>query len=230
MKILLLTMSRTGSTYLTKTLNSAMPENSIVYYEPFNENHMFKYKKGYVNNLINVVENNTQVLLKSHFDQINRIKKPSQIDYFLNNSVWYKILLLRKDLFSCTLSHTVAHLLNNFGNKLYYKTSLKIDVNLFLDSLESKTKNWKKFSNLKIDNNYNQIIYFEDLKFNSEDFKLIKIKFNLDDIKTIKNTNPTPKKLINIENKDKLYNIFLNKITKFNYPGISNQDGFLELI
>jgi len=226
-KILLLTMARTGSTYLARALYSAMPGNAYLRLEPFNEASMPNYRRSYVDFIIDKSKKKSNVIIKTHLHQLDRISCQDQQDCFLNNIPWYKILLLRKDFFSCVLSNAVAFSIDNFGDKEYKKIDLKIDNDLFLRILNQKINHWINFAKFKKEFEYNQIIYFEDLKFDSTDNDLININFS--NSKLPEPTKPTPNDLIFVQNKKELHDLFLKEIKSFSHTGIKNKKGFFEL-
>ena len=175
-KYLILSTSRTGSSYFTQALHLFLPASTKIFAEPFREllenDNMFK-----------VIENTESVVLKTHLTQLEDLSS-KQIDYFLHGS-WYIILLMRKNIFDCAFSAVVANTINNYNDKKYLPISLRIQKNIFFEIVDNKIRDWETFAELKQKNLYNKIIYFEDLSFDSKkDAQLI-----LKNTKTQKRTN-----------------------------------------
>jgi hypothetical protein len=233
MKIMIVSSARTGSNYLTKLLFHYSLKNTVLINEPFPHAITFiKNQDDFVSKIFKKIKKpDKKIILKTHLNQIYNIKNKKYINYFLNNNNWFKILLLRKDLFSCTLSHAVAANLNNFNNKEYktYKV-IKISESQFLSILNNKLTYWNKFAELKASGNYNQIIYFEDLSFKpAEDIKKINLPFVNNTSKKFKHITKTPQEQIIVLNKKKLQKIFFKFINEFSFVGVKNNNGFLEL-
>jgi Uri superfamily endonuclease len=231
MKILILSLPRSGSRYLTTLLYNYSPESTLLLVEPFNRDFFNTQNQKYISKVVKETMKNDNVILKTHLSQLTRqVKNKKHIDYFLNNKNWFRILLLRKDLFSCVLSYIVADALNNWGDKKYKTKSLLINENLFIEELKSKMNAWNEFAQIKIEGQYNKIIYFEDLSFNlEEDIK--KINQNSFTEKQIKREffKKTPYEKLSIINKDNLKNIFNTYVNSFTFNKVKNNNGFLEL-
>jgi glutaredoxin-related protein len=231
MKILILSLPRSGSRYLTTLLYNYSPESTLLLVEPFHRDFFNTQNQKYISEVVKETMKNDNVILKTHLSQLTRqVKNKKHIDYFLNNKNWFRILLLRKDLFSCVLSYIVADALNNWGDKKYKTKSLLINENLFIEELKSKMNAWNKFAQIKIEGQYNKIIYFEDLSFNlEEDIKKInQNSFTEKQIK-IEFFKKTPYEKLSIINKDNLKNIFNTYVNSFTFDKVKNNNGFLEL-
>lgn len=228
MKILIASMARSGSRYLKEFIYSYISKPCLLQSEPFNDINMVKYDQAYVNKIIKECAVNKTVLMKSHINDILRLNAQQQ-EYFLKNYDWYKILLLRKDLFACTLSHALASTLDNYNTKKYFKTELSIDKTLFLNLLQLKIDNFEKLAEIKNQNKYNKIIYYEDFFFNSKDLHYFNFLLSSSHVNCVYNTK-TPNNLINIKNKKKLHHLFLKKIETYSNPLIINQKGFFKII
>jgi hypothetical protein len=184
----------------------------------------------YVKGIIKTCLLHKNVILKTHLNQIYEIKRPKTIKFFLNNNIWYKIFLLRKDLFQNTFSHVVANKLQNFNDFPYEKTTISIDEYQFTEVLERKIDLWTKFAELKKNNIHNDIIYFEDLSFDSyTDYKKLNLPFEDSPPRPTFEPGKTPYKIINVLNKDKLQEIFNERMFNFSSEGIKNINGMLEL-
>lgn len=234
MRIFILSSSRSGSNYLNHMIYRYSPKNTLCINEPFSLDKFGiiedSKKDFYLKNKVNECVKNDNIVLKTHFNQLTTIKDQHYIDFFLKNKIWYKILLLRKDLFRCTFSHAVADNLRNFNSRNYFETSITIKEKIFQHVLNNKIDYWIKFSMLKQEGNYDKIIYFEDLSF---DFDIDRANLNLPIEKNVQNNiykNPrTPYNIINVSNENNLKEIFNEVISKFSSEYITNKNGILEL-
>jgi hypothetical protein len=229
MKIQIISMARTGSNYLFHLFRKYLPDNYLLLPEPFGDVNMKFYKKEYVNKIIKRVNKNKNIILKSHINQFYNVQNQQQIDFFLKNDDWYRILLLRKDLFKCCLSHSVAHIIDNFGNKPYKDVSLTVDHKIFDIFLNSKIKNLEIMADYKLKKPSTVIFYYEDFTFDErEDSNRFNIKFNTNPIDFYK-PKQTPYNLIKIVNKSDLQNLYFKKIKNYCHPLIKNSNGILEI-
>lgn len=231
MKILIISSTRTGSSYFARTIYRYFYRNTLFLKEPFMSEKLSvvqspdKYVRGIIKSCL--FEN---VILKTHLNQLYNINRTKNINFFLNNDIWYKIFLLRKDLFKTTFSHVVANKLQNFNDFPYEKTTISIDEDKFTEALETKIDLWTKFAELKKNNIHNDIIYFEDLSFDSyTDYKKLNLPFDNSPPRPTFEPGKTPYKIINVLNKDKLQEIFNERMFNFSSEGIKNINGMLEL-
>jgi hypothetical protein len=228
MKIQVISMARSASRYLSSLLFNNLDGYIAFYSEPFGISFMQEYNKKYVNKIIKTCKKHSCVLLKSHINQYMRIKNDEQLDYFLNDESWYKILLLRKDLFKVTLSHTIADILDNFNEKEYNKTMLHVPITQFKEMLNNKIEHVELFAKFKSKYSYHKLIYFENLTFNEA--------VDLSTFSFIKTCNPikihtkTPTNLITILNKDELEQIFFDTVKNYSHPLVINKNGMFELL
>jgi hypothetical protein len=151
MKILLITLPRTGSTSLLKKISEE--ENLIPISEPFNDiNGNFKKYKNYN------WENEDNICVKKH---INHKDIPFYLDFmkFFNKV----ILLSRKDLNACAESLSYANHFQNFTEKYEWTNTPNLKHNIKL--INEYNEKLEKLSKL-IDIN---ISYYENLfDINSE--------------------------------------------------------------
>jgi hypothetical protein len=229
MKIQIISMSRTGSTYLFHLFRKYLPVDYLLLSEPFGDIKMKTYNKKYVNKIIKHASKHKNIILKSHINQFYNIQDQQQIDFFLNSNDWYSILLLRKDLFRCCLSHVVAHSIRNFGDKLYEETVLTIDQEMFNNFLNSKLFNLERMAEYKTKNKSSVLFYYEDFTFNEkEDLSKFNLDFNSTPVDQY-NTKRTPYNLVKITNEHLLYNFYSEKIKNYHHPLILNNNRLLAI-
>jgi len=145
MKILLITLPRTGSTSLLKQISTERGLNSIS--EPFNEvnNNIEKYKKfdwEFTNN----------ICVKTH---INHREIPFYLDFvkFFDDV----ILLSRKDLIACAESLSYANHFKNFDSHYVWVNTPNIKYNIeLIKKFDKKLLELSKMINTNI-------IYYEDI-------------------------------------------------------------------
>lgn len=198
MKLLILSIPRTGSSYLIDALNPYFKKRLS---EPFR-------KTPNAESIIHLAETSKHILVKTHYYQLPKDKQLR--DKFLNIN-WKTVVLLRRDIFKCSTSFALAMHLNEFRDYSYNNSSkFIIDEDHYLKCLTQIVR-WKdelaeyasKLSN-------SQIIYYEDLTFvpsiDASNLTVLKnrtkIKSNQEDV-----TTKSPGSSV-IENIDNLYDIY----------------------
>lgn len=231
MKVLIISSARTGSNYLRNVLNQYSPTDTLLMSEPFlYKIKLFNNQDKYVKKIIKECIKRKNIVLKTHLNQFQNIINQELADQFLNEIPWYRVLLLRKDLFKCTFSHAVADTIDNFGVKPYTKLTFEISEERFINTLQDKILFWNEFCKLKQQNKYEKIVYFEDLTFDVDtDYKNLDIPLESTIQKRMIMKEKTPYFMLDVTNKDRLREIFENEMKSFSYPGIKNNNGFLEL-
>ena len=149
MKILLITLPRTGSTSLLKTISEEQKLNPIS--EPFNDvNGNFEKYKDYDWKNIN------DICVKTHINH-------KDITFYLKFIKFFDevILLSRKDLNACAESLSYANYFQNFTEKYEWINTSNLNENIKL--VKEFNKNLEKLSKLT----NIKILYYEDL-FNIE--------------------------------------------------------------
>jgi hypothetical protein len=229
MKIKIISMARTGSNYLFHLFRKYLTTDYLLINEPFSDTNMKTYNKKYVNKIIKSTIKHKNIILKSHINQFYNIQDSRQIDFFLNSDDWYSIMLLRKDLFKCCLSHTVAHIIGNFGDKMYEDISLTIDPDIFDIFLNSKLNNLEIMAKHKTKNKSSVLFYYEDFTFiEKEDLSKFNLDFNSTPVDQY-NRKRTPYNLIKVVNESKLYGLYSEKIKNDHHPLLINNNGLLEI-
>lgn len=231
MKVLILSSARTGSNYLRNLLYQYSPPGTLLMSEPFlYKIAAFKNQDKHVRKVIKECTKSKNVVLKTHLNHFQYIHNPKYLDQFLNAIQWYRVLLLRKDLFSCTFSHAVADTINNFGVTRYTESTFEVDEDRFINTMQYKITFWKEFLELKKQNKYDKIVYFEDLTFDVDtDYKNLNIPLERERQRTMILRDKTPYNMLHVTNKDKLKEMFDKEMQSFSHPGIKNSNGFLEL-
>lgn len=152
MKIVLITLPRTGSTSLLKNISEEY--NLEVINEPFNSSNdnLEKYKNFDWNNA-------TEICVKTHINH----KDISFYSDFVK--LFDKVILVsRKNLKSCAESLSYANYFRNFSEKYEWVSTPNLNENIEL--VKKFDNDLKKLSNLISVN----ILYYEDLfDINSED-------------------------------------------------------------
>lgn len=153
MKIQIIALPRSGSSYLRSMLDFQMSNNKDYFSisEPFNSSKNHKLTND---NILYCIKNKKNVLVKNMIFEL-----------FDNNLIFdYVICLSRKNLFEATLSRVIALTTNNWDKN--HSNELRITINFlefkkFLD----ETLEWNnKILNTKCD----KLVFYEDLTFNSE--------------------------------------------------------------
>jgi hypothetical protein len=149
MKVLLITLPRTGSTSLLKKISEE--QNLILISEPFNNvNGNFEKYKDYK------WKNKNDICVKTHINH-------KSIRFYLEFIKFFDevILLSRKDLNACAESLSYANYFQNFTEKYEWINTPNLNENIKLvKEFNKKLSKLSKLTNIKIS-------YYEDL-FNSE--------------------------------------------------------------
>lgn len=230
MKIQIISIARSGSTYLKNLLHGNLNTNYLILSEPFNYLIMKDADENYVKTTIESCKKNKNVLIKNHINQLYFIKEDSQRQFFLEDKSWYRILLLRKNIFKCCISHVVAHMLDNFNSKEYTETQLNIDKDMFEEYLNYKLNHIELIAEIKQKKLFKKILYYEDFSFNEKnDLKKFNFKFCTDYNEEDYSYFKTPYNLIKILNEQELYNIYQKKMKRYTHPLITNLNGLISL-
>ena len=149
MKVLLITLPRTGSTSLLKKITEE--QNLISIAEPFNDtnNNLEKYKDYNWKNTNNIC-------VKTHINH-------KDISFYLEFIKFFDevILLSRKDLKACAESLSYANHFQNFTEKYEWINTPNFNKNIKLvNEFNKELEKLSKLTNIKIS-------YYEDL-FNTE--------------------------------------------------------------
>jgi hypothetical protein len=169
MKIQILSLPRTGSTYLFHMLNLQLTDCEDFYSisEPFNVN-----KKNFKKSVKNILKNKN-VLVKSHVYELIYIKESLLFRKYCSVD-WHTICLLRKNVFEMTLSRAIALIVKNWDNLYCDGLKLKINPLIFKKQL-LESLYWLrliKYNSFNVKN----IIYYEELTFDSsQDMKRLNL-------------------------------------------------------
>ena len=221
MKIQILSLPRTGSAYLRKMLSFQMYNYNNFYTisEPFN--HSKTNIKGHKdkNAIIENIINSNHVLVKNHIHEIFNIKKLLLNQYCSVD--WFTICLLRKNVFEMTLSRAIALQTNKWDNQNYKNLTIKIDNKFFKECLNESIRWIRLIKQNQLNFNYNKIIYYEDLKFNSLD-DLKNLNISLPHTKFYSSKKLYSKKKL-VSNYNELFDIsinFLESISDLEFNGV----------
>jgi|TARA_B110000503_G_scaffold4865_1_gene6495 hypothetical protein len=229
--ILIVSQSRTGSTYL---LNMFVNSNIKFkkYPEPFNYEHMESYSQKYIKRIIKTIKRTPNNVCKDHFSNINKRLSDADKTAFLNNN-WYIISILRQDLVESTISNLIAEKTNLWqASDTPYLEKFVIDETYFLSTLESRYQSIIDLAEWNHKNKLlNEIVYYEDLKFDyDKDYKNLKLS-NTQSMtfkkNNIKKSQPKDSILINY---NRLRQIGGEKmLTVLSHPYLNNNNGRIKL-
>jgi hypothetical protein len=232
MKILLLSLARTGSNYFYHEILKHIDSFDLLLSEPFKYEIMTTVGDEYTKSILEKISKAEKILFKTHLNQLDRISNADKLT--LLNQNWHKIILLRKNIFKCTISHALADVFDQFSEYTYDETlKLSIDRKIFEELFLRKLKHWEQFVEFKAQNKIDDILYYEDFTFvPRNDFNKISLSEKYNNILATKlNTErkaPNNSKIIN--NYDELQDIANNILASYNFKGIYNNNGLLELI
>lgn len=226
MRIEIISMPRTGSTYLYSIIKKHVP-NCYGAAEPFYFDSLQECSPDFaiqwkLKKLISNVRKFSNAVLKTHMHQREQIVS-NNAEY--ENLQWTKILLLRRNIFEAVLSFTIANHINDYSNPDVDRP-ITIHETAFLSKLEKVLDMWKLFVQYKNQNKYHHIVYFEDLTF---DPAIDLQKFNI-------SVGPTHNEYIKrqdkntiVKNYDDLYDHFNKVMKNYKIDGVTSDQGLYEL-
>ena len=235
-KIHLLSNPRNGSTYMGNLLRTYIAPNTKyirnqltepprfnITNEPFRyegEDGQSKYKHTtdelkFLKYGLTTIKNLDKLVVKNHITHLNTLSTFNLLDEFKSLNL-YTIVLLRKNIFESSLSMAIANTKREWIN---YKdfTRLEIPVSVFQENLTYMINNSNELIKNKFNIYYNEIIYFEDLKFwGRHDFANTELcnisKENLKKVDMPKKIYKAPDKKDVVINYDELYDFSLEYI------------------
>lgn len=232
MKINILSLPRTGSSYLYVTVIQNLFEinnvNEYLIPEPFATDvvnpHLYKkHIKGFTATANAATKNHSDQLqfLKNNFSDL--YKQFVAID-------WFTVCILRRNLFESALSQTISIKTNQFDSYDYEgKLRMVVPIEQFSTRIDEYFFWWTMIANNEFNLDYKKVVYYEDLTFNSlEDFKMLDICKPAENRPLII-TQKSPEKKDIIENYDELREYYNNYIKTKNCENIIINDGLLRL-
>lgn len=180
MNEIILTVPRTGSTYLGWCIYyHKYGVHKKTYIEPFHlpPSVTADQKYNFYDNVIKNLKNSDVPVLKLHNYHINELKEFNLYDKFYEKISNSKvILMLRKNFYDLCLSHAVAEKTNLWKHYNEMPTDLEIDVENFKKLLNHKCEDLKEMMiNIK-DYDLHKIVYYEDLAFDTQsDYALLEL-------------------------------------------------------
>jgi len=184
MKIQLLSLPRSGSTYLYGVLRNAVaPAQPVdMFNEPFNFNARYRQtmpdvrKIEIIQQKIQQCKNTTDLVIKNHINHFDNINQYHLKDEF-NSISWDTIVLIRRDLFKTAISLSTSRLNKEWIKYREVQTPFKIDPEFFIDQLHYVVSMIHDITHNVHSFRYSQVLFYEGLTFNHEsDFN--RISFN----------------------------------------------------
>lgn len=237
MKINIITNPRSGSTYFYNML--------VLFYSPYQHFHMWnepfnldtKSHGKNIDELLHEANMRTEIVLKHHCTFFN-FMEPYQLDKLKNMKNFYNIVLIRKDLLQTAISLAISTHKGEWTS--YTDTKITIPVDEFLKYLETIYVNTKEIINNKHGFKYDEIVYYENLKFNhNEDFNLTMLSKTYDykkmrgyypEINLYKKSDkikPAPDKENILENYNEIYEAGINYLQGKGTKNFGIRDGKL---
>lgn len=229
MKLLLASLARTGSNYYFHEVLKKANTYECVLSEPFKYETMTTASLDYAYGILEKVTSSNSALVKTHLNQLENLSADCKTK-FLNNN-WQVILLLRKDIFRCALSHALADSIKQFSEYTYNEQfKYTIDTNVFTNLLERKLKQWESFVEFKKSANVVSVVYYEDLSFiPSRDIALTPVTATYPLLATVNIKRKSPDNTKVITNFHYLKELSEKVLANYTYNGIKNNNGLIEL-
>lgn len=209
MRIKILSVPRSGSTYLYHVLTQAFPDH-ICCMEQRPENNL---NNGYIDKIEQITAKSLSKLYDIKSFRLDNVDWQSEniiaklhIHQPQHGDNWHTIKLMRKDEFKQILSFAIAIQTLNFID--YRQKEMAVSHSAFKFAYSLVSKQISKIKTAKCDKQ----IYYEDLSFDPyTDLKLLGFNTNVETITTIKK-NPDHKKIVkNYSELEELYKHLLGK-------------------
>lgn len=226
-------MPRTGSSYLRRAIRlyicNGCEDCNIN--EPFNNENfdVVDDKELYYKNLSYKIQNQKNVVIKTHYYQLLNLKK--QYVNFYNDYIktdFTNILLLRKNFFEVTLSNAIAKKTSIWGDDAKPAVCAIITENDLISSMNWYSHLWKIAAENPLKLKYNHIMYYEDFTFLPDvDYSNLSnenVGHVADNI-----TVPSYDKRKVVQNYDELKKISSDFLKNFSHDGLNIEDGIITL-
>lgn len=244
MKIQIVSLPRTGSSYLRQMLNYKLHSDMYNYdvdeNEPFNDENyhqLGKEKEYYALGKIHKILSNNNVVVKNHYYHLYRLYKdfPKLYEkYNKNNFINY--CLLRKNFFESCLSTAIASKTNSWSTPYAYDNNLNLEIPFseFEEELKIYKNYWLLVAENRLKIEYKKIVYYEDLTFNhSIDYDYI----NNNDTplnssytsNSVELSKKSPEKMIIVKNYNELKELSYAFVNSIKHKNIINTNGMLKL-
>ena len=213
MKYNIISIPRSGSGYLRSLIAKNLETNDGFYSisEPFNPT---KNRTITPNEIIHKMISSDVVVTKNHINELMSISD--------HNDFWsipfIHVVLLRRNIFECTLSRCVAIHTKQWSEYKYTANDrFMIPQELFVSEFHNSISMWNAVSTNKFNISYDRVLYYEDLTFKSDvDCSLFGIKYNGKDV----NYEKSPDKLSVVSNYSLLQDVSLRILNTLSIPNV----------
>lgn len=217
MKYNIISIPRSGSGYLRSLIANNL-ETSDGFYsisEPFNPT---KNRTITSNEIIHKMISSDVVVTKNHIHELMSI--PDYNDFW--SIPFIHVVLLRKNIFECTLSRCIAIHTKQWSEYTYTANDrFVIPQELFVSEFYNSIYMWNTVSTNKFNISYDRVLYYEDLTFKSDvDCSLFGIKYNGRDV----NYEKSPDKLSVVSNYSSLQDVSLSILNKVSIPNVLKEN------
>lgn len=167
MKIQILSIPRSGSSYFRSMLNAQMKQFEDYYTisEPFNLSKAHLCSHNNKTQVMQQLNHSTHALVKIQPYELLTKCYEQFIDNYVNIP-WYTICLLRKDIFEASLSRLIA-IQTGIWDDVHVSTAFCVEF----EELKKYINDTLYWTDIILDNkfnfNYGKIVFYEDLYFNS---------------------------------------------------------------
>ena len=177
MKYNIISIPRSGSGYIRSLISKNLEFNDKFYSisEPFNWS---KNRKISPSEIIERMQTSDVVVTKNHISELVSLYTTHSDLYSSFFAIPFAhILLLRKNIFQCTLSRCVAHVTDQWSEYTYTSDDkISIPINLDMSELTHSLSMWECIATNYFNVSYYKIVYYEDLSFSSNDLDIFEIK------------------------------------------------------
>lgn len=176
MKYNVISIPRSGSGYIRSLISKNLEINEGFYSvsEPFN------WSKKRTTSLLEMIEQMRLadfVVTKNHISELTSLytTHPDMYSNFFQIPFTH-ILLLRKDIFECTLSRCIAHVTNQWSDYTYTSADqISVSHDLYVSELRQSLSMWEYVATDHFNVEISKVIYYEDLSFSYNDLSIFGI-------------------------------------------------------
>lgn len=221
MKYNIISIPRSGSGYLRSLIAKNLETNDGFYSisEPFN---LSKKRNITPSEIIDKMISSDVVVTKNHINELMSISDQKKLYDDFWSIPFVHVVLLRRNIFECTLSRCIAHHTSQWDEYTYTTDdNFVISQELFVSEFYNSISMWNVVSTNKFNVTYDRVLYYEDLTFKPDvDCSLFGIEYNGHDI----NYEKSPDKLSVVSNYSSLKDVSLSILNKVSIPNVLKDD------
>lgn len=176
MKILVLSVPRSGSSYLCSVLTNTVFSNYVYLNEPFmavDDNNLQNIKSDWQNK-IHQIEQDNNIIVKVHLHHLEQMDKIDLLEDFKNVQFDKVYAIFRQDTFESALSLTISGITGSWYKDDHNQTQIEIPEDVFLNNVDFIKEHTDNLIQNKFDFDIELLIEYSQLSFDRlQDLKLL---------------------------------------------------------